>query len=50
LARKKGFNERRGDSKINDVNERAVVNNKVQKPSLLGWGLSNSNCCPPNSK
>ena len=44
LARKKGFNERRGDSKINDVNERAVVNNKVQKPSLLGWGLSNSNC------
>lgn len=50
LARKKGFNERRGDSKIADVNERAVVNNKVQKPSLLGWGLSNSNCCPPNSK
>ena len=48
LARKKGFNERRGDSKINDVNERAVVNNKVQKPSLLGWGLNKSDCCPPN--
>ena len=48
LARKKGFNERRGDSKITDVNERAVVNNKVQKPSLLEWGLTASTCCPPN--
>jgi hypothetical protein len=51
LARKKGNYERRGESKYDEVKNlrpRAVVNNKVQKPSLLGWGLQADTCCRPN--